>query len=73
MGPTPERVADRNRVVQSLVRDELAAGRSFRIEVTSGSMRPLIRPGDRIVLAPVEAAHTRTRAIFLSGRQVTSG
>lgn len=58
MARCSEGTADRNRAIQALVREELSAGgQIFRLEVTSGSMSPLIRPGDWVVLAPLATAH----------------
>ena len=37
----------------------LEQGRSLRLQVTSGSMRPWLRPGDAVQVAPVSPAEVR--------------
>lgn len=44
---------------QALARTALAEGQSLRLRVVSGSMRPLLRPGDELAVAPVTLADLR--------------
>ncbi|PKO20725.1 MAG: hypothetical protein CVU38_18570 [Chloroflexi bacterium HGW-Chloroflexi-1] len=42
--------------VTALTRSALADGRMLRLRVVSGSMRPLLRRGDEVIVAPVAPA-----------------
>jgi signal peptidase I len=42
-------------VVSDLIREEMAQGTAFRFRVTSGSMAPLIAPGDEILVERASA------------------